>query len=122
MTTTPDSIGSDQLKELLDAAPTDNSPADGPYDGLTKDELQVLIKKTLDTFDERCNHPVAQKLMALIIISNGIGWHTKAGNHEFKQDDPKSATCWLRDAGKLQAAAQTLESVAYGPDDFTYGE
>jgi len=120
MTTTPDSIGSEQLEELLSSAPTDNSAADGPYAGLTKKELASLVKKTLDTFDERCNHPVAQKLLALVIISNGIGWHTMAGNQQIKDDDPKAATSWLRDAGKLQASATLLEDVSFGPDDFTY--
>ena len=121
-TTTPDSIGSDKLQELIESAPETNTDNAGPYDGLTKDQLGELVKRTLDTFDERCQHPMAQKLMALIIISNGIGWHTMAGNKEFKNDDPKSATCWLRDAGKLQAAASLLEDVSYGNDDFTFGK
>ena len=119
MTATPDSIGTDQLKELLDAAPENNSPADGPYDGLSKKELSQLIKKTLDAFDERCQHPMAQKLMALVIISNGISWHTMAGNEQIKEGDARSATCWLRDAGKLQAAQSLLEDVQYGENDFT---
>ena len=121
MTTTPDSIGSEQLQELIESAPEANSDSKGPFDGLTEKELKDLVTRTLNTFDERCNHPVAQKLMAMVIISNGIGWHTKAGNQCFKEDDNKSATCWLRDAGKLQAAATLVADVSMGPDDFIFG-
>lgn len=120
MTSTPDAIGSDKLQELIESAPETNSTNEGPYDGLTKEQLSDLVKRTLDTFDERCQHPVAQKLMALVILSNGIGFHTRVGNSQFKNDDNKSGTSWLRDAGKLQAALALFESVSYGPGDFTF--
>ncbi len=117
---TPASIGTAQLKELLDSAPEKNSIASGPFDGLTEEEVKALAKRTLDAFDERCNHPVAQKLLAMIIISNGIGWHTRSGVASGEEGNVEEAISWLRDGGKLQAAAQALASVSYGPDDFTY--
>ncbi len=115
----PESFNTQQLQELLESAPSKNSPSTGPYDGLTKEEMITLVKRTLDAFDERCGHPVAQKVLALTVMANGIGWHTAAGIEEFSKDDEKSGVAWLRDAGKLQAASVMLADVCFGPDDFT---
>ena len=115
----PESFNTQQLQDLLDSAPSKNSPSTGPYDGLTKEEMITLVKRTLDAFDERCGHPVAQKILALTVISNGIGWHTGSGAEAFEEGDKKSGIAWLRDGGKLQAAAVMLGDVSFGPDDFT---
>lgn len=114
----PESINPEQLQELLESAPTKNSAASGPYDGLDREELIQLVKRTLDAFDERCGHPMGQKLMALTILANGIGWHTAAGRDSF-DDDNRSGVAWLRDAGKLQSASTLLADVSFGEDDFT---
>ena len=52
--------------------------------------------------------PLLNKVMALDILSRLIDWHTKIGTELMKKGEDQSGVSWLRDAGKLQAAAVLL--------------
>jgi hypothetical protein len=53
--------------------------------------------------------------MIILMLENMIRWHTTAG---IDQDNERSTICWLRDAGKFQAAANILTAISCGSDDF----
>ena len=86
------------------------------FDGKTSDEVCDIAAKHLDAATDDCNDPIVHKVMALAIIENMIAWHTKVG---MNQENERSATAWLRDAGKFQAIANILTQVTVGPNDFT---
>ena len=119
----PDSVNPEELQKLMDAAAAESAPEKtGPYDGLTKDEICALVKDTLDAFDEKCGHPIGQKLIALTVLSNMITWHSNVGVERFDDSQTDSAVGWLRDAGKFQAAMAILCGIAVSNDDWTCGE
>ena len=89
------------------------------YDGKTQDELIEIAERHVQAAIEECNDPMVHKVMMFSMLENMIRWHTIAGND---QDDERARTCWLRDAGKFQAACNILGQISCGPNDFTIGE
>ena len=128
MTATPDSFSMDELKSLLENAPTDvtdivarepESEAEGPYNGLTKEQVIELAEKTVADLHDKCGHPIVQKVVMDIIIRAMIGWHSESGMNESREGDHKSSLFWNRDAGKFQAIACILDTIGVSDDDFT---
>ena len=117
----PDSMSFDDLQNLqTEAAKREAEETTQEntvlYDGKTQDELCEIAEKHVKTAIQECNDPMVHKVMLLDILNNMIEWHTRVA---MEQENERSQICWLRDAGKIQAAATILHSVTCGPDDFT---
>ena len=121
MTATPDSFSMEELKSFLENAPTDvtDKPADGPYAGLTKEEVIKLAEDSVSDLHDKCPHPIAQKVVVDIIIRAMLGWHSESGMEEGRKGDHRSALFWSRDAGKFQAICCILDTIGVCDDDFT---
>ncbi len=90
-----------------------------PFNGHDRKELVRDVRSSIEKLDEKYNnHPMVMKILVLENLSDLIQMHTELGLEQFKEDDHKSAVCWLRDAGKLQAALSQMLEVEL-PDDFT---
>jgi hypothetical protein len=118
----PDGISFSDLQALAKEAPAEPSTPKGPYDGKTKDELIELVETIIDDAHETCGHPMIAKIMIMDITTRLLGWHSRAGIDQAEEGDNKSAMCWLRDAGKLQAILCILDTISMGPDDFVTPE
>ncbi len=119
-TSVPDGISFADLQALAKDAPDDSAivPTDGPFKGLSEDELKDLVDAHLDMIHEACPDPMFAKAILWRLIMNMINWHTEAGKHQFEEGDNDSAVCWLRDAGKFQAMSNILQTINVGPHDF----
>ena len=118
----PDSFSSEELVRMLADAPsdvTDQPQADGPYSGLTKEQVIELAETTVQNLHEQCGHPIAQKVVLDIIIRAFLGWHSESGMKESRAGDHRSALFWSRDAGKFQAIMCILDTIGVCDDDFT---
>ena len=116
----PNSMSSDHLNELLQAA-KENLGMDENVDNthnFSEEYLTELASKICDDACDQSHGPMIHKIILLTILSRMIIWHTNVGE-EMSRDGNTSAIGWLRDAGKLQAAAAAIQSVSLGPDDFT---
>ncbi len=108
----------DAPKENDNHSHNDKNPK-GPFNGHGRKELVADVRAAIDKLDEKYNcHPMVMKILVLENLSDLISMHTDFGLQQFKEDDQKSAVCWLRDAGKLQAALSQMLEVEL-PDDFT---
>ncbi len=124
-TSVPDGISFADLQALAKDAPDDSAivPTDGPFNGLTEEQLKDLVDTQLELIHDGCPHPMFAKAIVWRIIGNMIAWHTAAGESQFKDGETQSAVCWLRDAGKFQAILDILMSIHVGNGDFiTPGE
>ena len=109
---------------MLDSAPseepvTTNDGENGTYgsQGRTADEVTEHAHLMLQQMSEYCDHPIAHKAMAMMVLNHLIDWQTAIGEERGGSD----GTGWLRDAGKAQAAAQILKSIVVSDDDFIFG-
>ena len=117
----PDGISLEDLQAL--ASQADKEPeapvkGDGPYDGMTKGQLIDAAEEIIHAAMDTCSDPMIHKMMAVMIISKMVEWHTQIGLELFNRDEEKSGTSWMRDAGKLQAAWSLISEVGLGPTDF----
>ena len=121
MTATPDSFSMDELKSLLENAPTDvtDQSADGPYDGMSKEQVIKLAEDTVAQLHQINSHPICQKVVVDIIIRAMLGWHSESGMQQSRDGEHKSALFWSRDAGKFQAIMCILDTIGVCDDDFT---
>ena len=125
-TSIPNSFNPDELARLMDSAPQEAEMHAHP-DGCgcpkcpdkDPEEIEAIANKYLDMAEKAYSSPVTHKLMAMKIISRMIQWHTAMGEEMFKDGQPESGTCWLRDAGKFQAVMNILCNISVGDDDFT---
>ena len=119
-TSVPDGISFADLQKLAKDAPDDSAivPTDGPFNGLSEEELKDLIDTWLENMHEANGNPMFAKAIVWRIISNMVDWHTAGGEHQFKEGETESAVCWLRDAGKFQSILNILQTINVGPHDF----
>ncbi len=119
-TSVPDGISFADLQALAKNAPDDSAivPTDGPFAGLSEEELKELVDAWLENMHETNGHPMFAKAIVWRIISNMVAWHSAAGEHQFTEGETQSAVCWLRDAGKFQAILDILMSIHIGDGDF----
>ncbi len=122
----PDSFSQSDLEALMKDAPKENEnhsrndkDPKTPYNGHSQRVLVTDIQSAIAELDQKFNeHPMVMKIMIAECLSDLIQLHTEIGIDQFKEEeDPKSGVCWLRDAGKLQAALSQILEVEM-PDDF----
>ncbi len=121
----PDSFSQKDLEELMAKAPKDSTNTekgevnpDTPFNGHDRKELVKSIRRAIDQLDEKFEcHPMVMKIMILECLSDLVELHTNFGLTQFDEGEKRSAVCWLRDAGKLQAAMSQVLEVEM-PDDF----
>ena len=125
----PDSINPDTLQSLFDAAiqeSKEQAKDSGPYGGYSQEAMLNIVSDAKDELLEKVSHPMAHKMMVLMIIQHFIDWHgniaidnVRAG-HE--SSTVRQMTCglgWAEDIGKLKAAYEIFRSVSLGDEDFT---
>ena len=105
---------------MLESAPkeaevSDTTPSD---EEMCEHKLIELAGKICDDSAELHDGPLLHKVIALTIIKRLAHWHQTVGENRWEECSD-TASAWIRDAGKLQAAMQILESVSLGDDDFT---
>ena len=117
----PDGISLEDLQALASQAEQEPElpvKGDGPYDGMSKGQLIDAAEEIISAAMDTCADPMIHKMMAVMIISKMVEWHTQIGLEQLKRDEEKCGTSWLRDAGKLQAAWSLISEVGLGPTDF----
>jgi len=119
----PNSFSADDLSKMLESAPKeadvpDTTPSD---EELSELEMIELAGKICDDSGDLTEGPMLHKLIALTIIKRLTYWHQKTGELQWDENSDL-ASAWIRDAGKLQAAMQILQSVSLGDEDFTCPE
>ena len=114
----PDSISFGDLEKLQEQAPKEEVK-DGPFAGLTREAVETLVGDKLQELIEACPHPIAHKVALFDIIDHMISWHQGAAEHLAEQGELVQASGWLKDAGKLQAMANILQTISVSSDDFT---
>ena len=119
-TSVPDGISFADLQKLAKDAPDDSAivPTDGPFAGLSEEELKDLVDVWLENMHEANGHPMFAKAIVWRVLSNMVDWHTTAGEHQFEEGETQSAVCWLRDAGKFQSMLNILQYINVGEHDF----
>ena len=88
----------------------------------SEEYITELASKICDEACERSHGPLIHKIIMLTILTRMVEWHTNIGEELFEKGDTTSGTGWLRDAGKLQSAFNTIQSVSLGEHDFTIGD
>ena len=91
---------------------------EGPYAGLTKEQVEQACEDLVEKMDEICNHPQMAKSMIWHLNDILLAWHTRTGINESQEGNEVATVGWLRDAGKFQAVANILATVSVGPDDY----
>ena len=99
MTFYPCGISFSDLEKLAKDAPEEKAPE------LTfEQEVINCANRHLDIAADEIGDPMVHKEMFLEICRRMIQWHTTIGDQLFEKGEPEAGTCWLRDAGKFQAA------------------
>ena len=116
----PDGISFSDLQALAKDAPEETAivPTDGPYNGLSEEELKDLTDTFIDKIIDANPHPMLGKAIAWRILSHFMEWHTAAGMKQIEDGEAESGMYWLRDAGKFQSMLNIFQTVTMGPDDF----
>ena len=115
----PDQVSHDDLKKLLEVP--DNKPEmddnEPMFDGYTTAELVSLCQDAKDAVAEKCKHPMAHKVLAMLIIEHFIEFHCDVGARHM-DDGCDRALVWAKDVGKLLAVKRLFADVGFGPDDW----
>lgn len=90
----------------------------GPNEA-TQGEVCEAAAMALEEALEKIGHPIVHKAMIHMALENLLAWHSKAGVGLSEDGDHMSACGWLRDAGKIQAVFNILETLGVCDDDFT---
>ena len=101
---------------MLESAPKEAEVSDTQE--LCEHKLIELAGKICDDTAELQDGPLLHKVIALTILKRLGVWHQTVGEGRWDESND-TASAWIRDAGKLQAAMQVLESVSLGDSDFT---
>ena len=121
---TPDSIDFSSLQEFADQAREReeveaSQQKEGPFSGLTKDQVVDLVGDKLQEISDLCDHPMAHKAAMALIIDNMVEWHTRVAKTLIEYEDTqRQAIGWARDAGKFQAIYNILSTIEVSDDDF----
>jgi hypothetical protein len=119
----PNGFSEDQLRQLMVNAAireeADKEAEEGPYGGLTREEICDKAEASLDAMNDICKHALSHKLVVMQVISNYIDWHNVMAERLHEEGSHEIAAGWSRDAGKFQAIINLLQSVGVDPDDFT---
>ena len=118
----PNSISPEDLEKLAKAAVTEDGVTDSEvplYGGMTEEAIYELVGHHLGAIGEACDHPIAHKLAAILVMNNMVEWHKRMSLSMMKDGEFESAAGWSRDAGKFQAIMNILLTIEVGEDDFT---
>lgn len=119
----PNGFSEDQLRQLMINAAirenADKEAEEGPYNGLTREELCDKAEASLDAMNDICTHAMSHKLVVMQVISNLLDWHNTMAETFLEEGNHEIAAGWLRDAGKFQAIMNLLQATGVHPDDFT---
>lgn len=117
--TIPNSISTGALQELMENAQSERETLpQGPFAGYNEAQVRELCADIVETAKQRCNHPMVMKAMLLTTLSTLLQWHQAEGASAYENKEMLHALLWLRDAGKLQAAANILFTICMGDGDF----
>ena len=127
MTTSPDSISMDSLKNLIANAPDEESEREELlYDGFTQTDVCRIASEAKEAAFKKCSDPMVHKVLALFILQNMVDYHEEMSKDILKlaTDDESRAIAlnWAEDIGKLKYSYEMLRNVSLGNDDFTTGE
>lgn len=106
---------------MLESAPKEADMSDtlsSDEDMCDCEKLIELAGKICDDAQDLSHGPLLHKVIALTIIKRLAHWHQHTGEVNWDENSD-TASAWIRDAGKLQASMQLLQSVSLGDDDFT---
>ena len=108
---------------MLESAPkeADMSDITSSDEDLSESDLIELAGKICDDTQDLTKGPLLHKVIALTIIKRLAYWHQHTGEVNWDENSD-TASAWIRDAGKLQASMQIMQSVSLGDDDFTCPE
>ena len=130
----PDGFSPEQLQAMHDVAIPEElahkaecnhehecSCGTGTYgpNNATQDEVCEAAAEALGESLEKIGHPIVHKAMIHMALDNLLAWHSKSGVALSEDGDHHAAMGWLRDAGKLQAVCNILETLQVCDDDFT---
>ena len=118
----PDGISFADLEKLQEKAVLDNHIEEPEYDGLTAEEVHALADRGLELISEGCEHPIAHKVAAMVVLNNMLEWHKRMAEACQEAGEFPAANGWSRDAGKFQACLNILTTVEVGEGDFTCPE
>ena len=125
-TSVPNSFNPEELAKMLKDAPKeaelgrDHSDRPVTYHDMSQETVERIASEAIDYASERSSGPMVHKVMAAMIISNMINWHSRMHGVILDDEDgcQNCALSWARDAGKLQAIMDILFEVNMGDDDF----
>lgn len=122
LTSIPDSFSTEELQAMLAEAKSEDE-CHAPTE-LTNDKLWELagdyVQSSTDLVDDR--HVVFHKAIMIQILHKMFDWHMIMANNIRENHDcdhaEEMADGWARDAGKLQAILNILESISMDDTDF----
>ena len=108
----PDKVSRKDLDKLLEVPDTE-----AKFDGYTTDELITMCQQAKDAIAEKCKHPMAHKVLVMLVLEHFLQFHKDVGLRHHKEDDPRCLV-WAKDVGKLEAIRRLFADVGFGPDDW----
>ena len=124
----PASISTADLTNMLNDAPSDEDQvgctctcnhSNELYDGLTQFQLEELVSDCAQEVYNKCNDPLAHKVLILTCLINLMNFHDKISEEAYKEGSPEQAQTWAIDQGRLDSAYQIIREIEIGPNDFT---
>ena len=113
----PDKVSHDDLKKLLEVEVPDLDKDEALYDGFTTEELVDLCNDAKDAVLAKCHHPMAHKVMAMLIIEHALAFHRDVGARRFSEVQ-SDALAWAKDVGRLEAVRSLYADIRMGEDDW----
>ena len=115
----PDKVSRTDLKKLLEVEVPDLDEDQALYDGFTTEELVDLCNDAKDAVLAKCHHPMAHKVLAMLIIEHCLQFHKDVGARRFNEGQT-DALAWAKDAGKLETIRRLFADVPMGNDDWFF--
>jgi hypothetical protein len=116
----PNSFSMDDLTAALESAPAeDELRSNLDKREYTQEYIEQVASDALDMASDLVKDPLVHKVMAMMIVSRMVTWHTMVGEANLKEGSQETGICWLRDAGKFQSMFDSLIQITVGDNDFT---
>ena len=118
----PDQVSHDDLKKLLvgEIEQFEAQKGKSMFDDYSTRELITLCEEAKDALAAKCKHPMAHKVLAMLILDHFLNFHKAMGIDQFGEGSANCLT-WARDVGKLEAARRLIADVSFGSDDWFVG-
>ena len=119
-TSVPNEISMDDLTAALETAPAeDELRSNLDKREYSQEYIEQVASDALDMASDLVKDPLVHKVMAMMIVSRMVAWHTIVGENQLEDGNQDTAICWFRDAGKFQAMIDSLMQITVGDRDFT---